>query len=79
LTEPNLVHRMDLKGAQALAKHLNDPGANPPIHARADSNGPSHKAVVHVTFGQPKPQDKTDRDGNVTSRTPDRPAPYTIS
>jgi len=79
MTDPNPVHRMDLKGAQALAKHLTDPQANPPVYAEAQQNGPKHKAVVHVTFGKPKAKDVTDKDGTTKRVTPERPAPYTVA
>lgn len=70
---------MDMGGAKALAAYLSDEDANPPVRARAATNGPSHKAVVHVTFGDPREQTKSTRGGETKNYTPERPAPYTIS
>lgn len=71
---------MTAKGAKALARHLHDEGANPPVFTRVASNGPDHESVVHVTFGMPKSVEHTDRDGNVTKIVmPRRPRPYTVS
>lgn len=74
-----LPPRMDIGGAKALAKFLSDPDANPPIVARAATNGASHKAVVHVTFGDPREQTKSTRGGETKNYTPPRPRAYTIS
>lgn len=71
---------MSPAGAKALAKHLQDTSANPPVYARVATNGPSHNSVVHVTFGEPKAVQKTDRNGNVEKvTTPERPRPYTVA
>lgn len=65
-------------GAKALARHLTDEQANPPIRARVGSNGAHHESVVHVTFGEPKAVEKDVR-GERTIVTPERPKPYTVS
>lgn len=66
-------------GAKALARHLHDEGANPPVFAKVGSNGPHHNSVVHVTYGMPKPVEHI-RDGNVDKITmPRRPRPHTVS
>jgi hypothetical protein len=71
---------MSPEGAKAMAKFLNDPQANPPVKARVGSNGPHHNSVVHVTFGDSKPVEKTDKDGQLLRVvTPARPRPYTVS
>ena len=67
-------------GAKALARHLTDLDANPPVRAVVGSNGSHHESVVHVTFGEPKAVEKRDKDGNVTAvTTPERPRPYTVA
>jgi len=65
-------------GAKALARHLHDEQANPPIFARVGQNGSHHEAVVHVTFGEPKAVEK-DTKGERRIVTPERPKPYTVS
>lgn len=78
LQRPPRRPRMDEGGAKALAKHLTDTSLNPPRYAKAASNGPHHHGVVHVTFGEPKQQRSTDREGNEKTFTPERPRPYTV-
>ena len=71
---------MTAAGAKALAKHLTDERANPPVQATVHSNGPNHESVVHVTFGEPVAVERRDKDGNVAKITvPRRPRPYTVS
>lgn len=70
---------MSPEGAKALARHLTDEQANPPVKAVVASNGPSHEFVVHVTFGEPKTVTKTDKNNNTRTITPARPEPYTVS
>lgn len=71
---------MTAKGAKAYARFLHDEGANPPVYARVASNGPNHEHVVHVTFGEPKPVTKTDKNDQIIKTTmPERPRPYTVS
>jgi hypothetical protein len=71
---------MTPEGAKALAKALADTSANPPVYTKVATNGPSHESVVHVTYGQPKPVEKIDKNNRVEKvTTPDRPAPETIS
>ena len=66
-------------GAKAYAKFIEDTSANPPVYAKIQSNGPSHNSVVHVTFGEPKVVEKTDKNGQVSTHTPKRPRPFTVS
>jgi hypothetical protein len=71
---------MSPEGAKAVAKSLNDPTGNPPVKARVASNGPSHGSVVHVTYGEPKPYDKTDKNGQVIKTViPERPRAHTVA
>lgn len=71
---------MTAAGAKATARFLHDEHANPPVYARVATNGPSHEFVVHVTYGQPKPVEKTDNNGQLLGvTTPSRPRPHTVS
>lgn len=71
---------MTAAGAKAYAKFMQDTSANPPVYARIATNGSKHAHVVHITFGEPKPVEKTDRNGNVEKVVvPKRPRPYTVS
>lgn len=71
---------MNAAGAKSLARALHNEGANPPVYTKVGNNGPDHKHVVHVTFGQPKAEDKTDKQGQVIRTiVPERPRPYTVS
>lgn len=70
---------MTLAGAKSIAKLYADKSANPPCFATVATNGPNHEHVVHVTFGEPKQQTKTDRNGNETTSTPKRPRPFTVA
>ena len=65
--------------AKSYARSLTDSTANPPVKAVAATNGPSHKSVVHVTFGEPRTVTKEGKDGQVRTTTPTRPQPYTVS
>jgi hypothetical protein len=67
-------------GAKSLARLLHDEQANPPVYAKVATNGDRHESVVHVTFGQPKPVEKTDNNGQLLKVVvPERPCPYTVS
>jgi hypothetical protein len=71
---------MTAAGAKATARLLHDERANPPVFAKVATNGSTHEFVVHVTFGQPKPVEKTDKDGQLLKVVvPIRPRPYTVS
>lgn len=71
---------MTAEGAKAFRKFTEDTSANPPVYASIHTNGPSHEYVVHVTYGDPKPMTKTDRNGQVEKvHTPKRPRPFTVS